>query len=94
MGMYMASQMNRTPRHTLIGGMGSVQVVTLPMGGVSRRSLFDDFVVADYANALAESFEQPVAELFDGENVVDIVGRDDNPFVLPVDVDVWPTLAL
>ena len=94
MGMYLASQMNRTPLHTLIGGKTAVEVVTLPIGGLSTKPLFNDFVLADYAAALAESFEQPLSEVFDGDRVVDIVGHDYNPYVLPVGVDVWPTLSL
>ena len=94
MGMYMASLMNRTPQHTLVRGTSAVEVVTLPLGGLSRKSLFNDFVLADYASALADSFDQPLSEIFDGDRVADIVGEDDDPYVLPVDVDVWPTLTL
>jgi len=94
MGMYMSSQMNTTPIHLLVGDKTSVEVRTMSVEGPSRKSLFNEFILADYAEALADSFEQPLSEIFDGDRVVDIVGRNDEPFVLPVDVDVWPTLRL
>lgn len=93
MGMYMASRMNRTPHHMTIGHEEVVEIVTLPIGGMSRKPLFDDFVLADYARVLAESFDQPISEIFDGQKVVDIIGRDAEPFVLPSDADDCPALG-
>jgi hypothetical protein len=94
MGIYMTSLFDRTPSHITLHGESVVEIITLPLGGLSGKPLFRDFVVDDYAQALAESLQQPVDEIFDGSKVVDIIGKDDATYVLPFPPDEWPRLSL
>lgn len=87
MGVYMASLFDRTPSHITVQSDQHVNIVTLPIRGLSRKPLFRDFVVEDYADALSESLQQPVSEIYDGSRVIDMIGRDDSPTVFPFSAD-------
>jgi len=94
MGVYMTSLFDRTPSHMTIAGEASVRIVTMPIAGLSGKPLFRDFNVDDYAAALAESLEQPIAEIFDGSRVIDVIGKDETVFTFPFGADDNPRLGL
>lgn len=89
MGLYMVSLFDRTPSHITVQRGAGIEIVTLPMAGLSRKPLFRDFVLEDYAPVLAEALQQPVTDIYDGTRIVDLIGTVGEPMVFPVHADEY-----
>jgi len=93
MGVYMASLFNHVPKHVIVGDEPAT-VITMPFQDSAHVPLFREFEVKSYAAALADALGQQIDEIFDGVRVVDLVGRDDSPVVVPAAPDEWVTARL
>ncbi|MFD3695016.1 hypothetical protein ACFWUZ_02455 [Streptomyces sp. NPDC058646] len=83
---YMTTLFNRVPKHLLYAGENHVDVMTLPLQGMSTKFVFDPFDVGDYAQVLAHVTGHPLEELYDGRNIVTLLRDGDNqPWAVP-----WP----
>ncbi|WP_308295148.1 hypothetical protein [Streptomyces sp. Tu10] len=83
---YMTTLFNRVPKHLLHAGENHVDVMTLPLQGMSAKFVFNPFDMDDYAQVLSYVTGQPLEELYDGHNVVTLLrDRDDQPWAVP-----WP----
>ncbi|MEU6482347.1 hypothetical protein ABZ858_36905 [Streptomyces sp. NPDC047017] len=83
---YMTTLFNRVPKHLLHAGENHVDVMTLPLQGMSTKFVFDPFDVGDYAQVLSHVTGQPSEELYDGRNIVTLLRDGDNqPWAVP-----WP----
>lgn len=94
MGFYMSSLFDRTPRHITLERGSHIEIVTLPIAGVSGKPLFREFVLEDYATVLARALQQPVSDIYDGTRVVDLIGIDDGPIVFPFPADEYVKFKL
>lgn len=92
-GQYMNSLFNRTPKHLVHWAEESVKVITLPLGGLSGRPLFDDWDTDTYAKILANALGQPVESIWDGVQITDILGSSDAPREIPWDGGPLPVVS-
>lgn len=94
MGGYMASLFDRTPSHVLMSREGTVEIITLPLAGLSSKPLFRPFDVEAYAYGLAESLEQEFDDVFDGQHVVDLIGTPERPVTMPYPAEEWRRVTI
>ncbi|MBT2445353.1 hypothetical protein J7E93_35800 [Streptomyces sp. ISL-36] len=85
---YMTTLFNRVPKHLLLASEDHVNVVTLPLAGMSAKFVFDPFDVGHYAQVLSHVTGQPVEELYDGRNIVTLLrDGDGKPWTVPWGAD-------
>lgn len=94
MSLYTVSLFDRTPSHITLQRGPNIEIVTLPIAGLSGKPLFREFVLGDYAQALAEALEQPISEIYDGTRIADLIGRVDNPTVFPIPADEYAQVTI
>ncbi|MEW2626323.1 hypothetical protein [Streptomyces sp. NPDC048106] len=84
----MTTLFNRVPKHLLYAGENHVDVITLPLQGMSTKFVFDPFDVGDYAQVLSHVMGHPIEELYDGRNIGTLLRDGDNqPWAVPWSAD-------
>ena len=61
---YDLSRLNRTPKFMLVEGRGRAQVLTMPVGGLSGKPLFDPWTIEGYAPFLAHFTRFPMEQVY------------------------------
>ncbi|MFB7949195.1 hypothetical protein ACFC6L_30265 [Kitasatospora phosalacinea] len=85
---YTTKLFNRVPKHLLHAAHDHVEVVTLPIAGLSARSVFDDFVPTDYAHVLAWLLDHPVEKICNGQQLLTLLqDSQGNPYRMPLSAD-------
>lgn len=62
--IYHACKFNRVPKYLFMEGPKGIEVVQMPLQGVSRKPLFDPWVHREYADCLAQQTGLPADKLF------------------------------
>jgi|SRR5947209_7690681 len=79
-------RMNRSPKSLAIGGEGSPdQLITLPLGGMSSKPIFDEFDAELYAHLLSQFTGFPIERLWhtETEQLWTSLEADGSPLQLP-----------
>lgn len=93
-GLYTVSLFDRTPSHVTLQRGPNIEILTLPVAGLSGRPLFREFALGDFAQVLAEALRQPVSDIYDGTRIVDLIGTVGNPTVFPIPADEYVRVTI
>lgn len=95
-GAYMSYLFNRVPKHFLTGGRDSVEIVTMPLGGLAGGSLYNEFKMREFGSCLAFAWQVPLNQIFDGYHLCNLLMHNNgDPYHLHWEdgVQVIPTLG-
>ena len=89
---YKAALFNRTPKYVVTESAKKLNVMQLPLQGLSTKPVFDEWDHATYAHVLAFHTRTPVAEIFEPPDRVmtSLSGPDGNPRFLDLRNNPWP----
>lgn len=94
-GAYSTYLFNRVPKHVIRTADEYLEVITLPLAGLSGSNLFDSHELDVLASILAHAWAVPKSQIFDGVRLVDLIedGRGGAQYLQwEENVDLIPSL--